>query len=299
MNHPTASCRIGLGTAQFGMNYGISNVIGKNTHGDISGILKRAEDLGLRLLDTSPAYGDSEEALGQCQTTTAPFSITTKTPTFGHDDITQNSADLLIASFMQSLKHLNREKLYGLLIHDADNLLVTNGSLLVEAMQELKRRGLVDKIGVSVYSSGHIDSLLDVFMPDIIQLPINVFDQRLVESGHLIKLKQLNIEIHARSVFLQGLLLMSLEDLPPWFNAIRSHISDYYSCLSESGISRLVAALTFVRDIKEIDCILVGVNSVDHVTDIVQAYRNGIGLDVSRFAILDEQYINPIRWQVQ
>lgn len=298
MNYLCDTNKLGLGTAQFGLDYGISNIIGKNTHDEITEILKHAANLGLQLLDTSPDYGNSEDALGKCITKTTKFKIITKTPVFGNGNITQKSVDYLIECFMQSLKNLKCKKLYGLLIHEANNLLVKDGMLLVKAMEGLKDKGLIDKIGVSVYSPSQIDALLDMFKPDIVQLPLNVFDQRLIKSGHFMKLKKYNIEIHVRSVFLQGLLLMEKNNVPSWFNPIKHQIDDYFNYLTESNISPLVAALSFVRNIKEIDYVLVGVNSVQHLIDVVQAYKNGIDEDFSRFAIYDEKYVNPTLWKM-
>ena len=101
-----------------------------------------------------------------------------------------------------------RGNVYGLLAHHADDLLVPGGRRVFEEMQRLLEEGLVRKIGVSVYSGQQIDSILELYTPDIVQLPLNLFDQRLLESGHLEKLKRRGVEIHARSVFLQGLLLI-------------------------------------------------------------------------------------------
>ncbi len=290
--------RLGLGTAQFGMDYGISNRRGQNSLDEVKQILDEAKTLGIEMLDTSPNYGNSEEILGKCLTEEKHFHIVTKTPVFDEEIITQKSGEILTEYFETSLEQLGCNKLYGLLVHHAENLLAPGGAYLTKSLSKLKSRGLVSKIGVSVYNSAQIDAILDIFEPDIVQLPINLFDQRLIKSGHLAKLKKQNIEIHARSIFLQGLLLMEHEKLPGFFEPIKNNLVEYFVFLRDNDISPQTAALNFVKNIKEIDYIILGVNSAVHLRENVAAFQNEVKIDFAKFAISDEIFINPALWKL-
>ncbi len=290
--------RLGLGTAQYGMDYGISNRRGQNSLDEVKQILDEAKTLGIEMLDTSPNYGNSEEVLGKCLIKEKHFHIVTKTPVFDKNIITQKSGDILTEYFESSLEQLGCNTLYGLLVHHAENLLAPGGVYLAKSLLELKSRGLATKIGVSIYNSTQIDAILNIFEPDIIQLPINLFDQRLINSGHLTKLKKQNIEIHARSIFLQGLLLMEQEKLPKFFEPIKTNIGEYFVFLKENDISPQTAALNFVKNIEEIDYIILGVNSVDHLKENVAAFEKELNIDFTKFSISDEKIINPAMWEL-
>ena len=207
--------KLGLGTAQWGMQYGVSNTQGQTQPEEVREILKVAQSAGISLLDTASLYGNAEQALGQ--TNLSSFRIITKTPKFGKNLVSRADAEHLVRTFTASLQKLGMESIYGLLIHDSEDIFSGNGSQLIDAMTKLRSQGLTSKIGISVYSSSQIKKALDLFKPDIIQLPINVLDQRLIQDGTIAHLSELGIEVHARSPFLQGLLLMSLDDMPTYF----------------------------------------------------------------------------------
>jgi len=290
--------RLGLGTAQFGLDYGVSNRRGQNSLEEVRQILDEAKILGIDMLDTSPNYGNSEEVLGKCLNSNNYFNIVTKTPIFDEETITKKSGSLLTEYYRKSLEQLRYDKLYGLLVHHVENLLAPGGQYLIKSLNDLKAEGVVKQIGVSVYNSAQIDKLLKIFKPDIIQLPINLFDQRLINSGHLAGLKKQGVEIHARSVFLQGLLLMEAEKLPDWFKPIEKKIDEYFLYIKEKNVSPQSAALSFVKNIEEIDYIIIGVNSAAHLRQNVKAFQDKVSLDFERFAVSDEKIINPALWKV-
>ena len=286
--------KLGLGTVQFGLDYGITNQQGQTPESEAAGILALAASEGIQVIDTAALYGSSEEVLGRVLPADHRFRIVTKSPRFGND---QADGQVLEDAFMRSLKNLRQGSLYGLLVHHADDLLSTSGNALMDRMQELKRRGLVQKTGVSVYTASQIDHLMDRFAIDVIQLPVNVLDQRLIRSGHLAKLKQAGVEIHARSVFLQGLLLMEARDLPPFFEPIRGHLEGYHAYLRQRGISPLRAALGFAVSIPEIDVIVCGVNNRMQLNEIIDNTSALDPADFAPFAVSDEAMVDPSRWQ--
>lgn len=291
--------KLALGTVQFGVNYGISNVNGLPSQDEIRRILIAAEGIGVDLLDTAALYGASEQTLGSCMQPDSQFRIVTKTPQFKAEQIDRRHATELAESFSASLQKLGRTSVYGLLIHQTDNLLAPGGEHLMDAMAELKAKGLVQKIGASVYTAEQIDKLLDRYAFDLIQLPVNVFDQRLVKQGQLSRLKQVGVEIHARSVFLQGLLLMQPTAMKPYFAPLQALAAAYQAFLVTRGLTPLQGALAYVNSLQEIDYAVVGVTSQQELEEIVHAKQTLVdgSTDWSVFSCDNESMINPAVWQ--
>ncbi len=186
-----------------------------------------------------------------------------------------------------------------MLVHNCDHLFLPGGEKLFNAMTELKKRGVVKKIGVSVYNTKQIDCLLDNYSVDLVQLPINIFDQRLIEDGQLTRLKKHGIEIHARSIFLQGLILMPFKDLPSWFEPIRHRLELFHKEAKNRNMSLLQLALGFVQDISEIDKIVVGVNTLEQLHEIVSATLIRVNsTELSNISFNDPTFLNPSNWKV-
>jgi aryl-alcohol dehydrogenase-like predicted oxidoreductase len=291
--------RLGLGTAQFGLDYGVSNRTGKVRAAEMRKIFEVAESAGISLVDTAPSYGDSEVCIGAALEPTARFRVVTKTPAFISDTIVASDARALSETFHASRKALRRDTLYGLLFHRADDVLKPGGKGLVDAAQDLVASGAVEKIGVSVYTGGEIDRILDVFAPGIIQAPVNVFDQRLVRSGHLARLGQLGVEIHVRSVFLQGLMLMDADRMPPYFGSFQPALRRYFDAVAAAGVSKVEAALGFAMSLPA-DTVLVGVSSADELRELVRCSDSrAVQIDYEAYAIDDPRLTNPFRWKLQ
>lgn len=294
--------KIGIGTAQFGLDYGISNTEGKTSIEEAKKILELAATEGVKVIDTAPAYGDSEEVLGKILSSNHNFDIVTKTPHFSNEIITNEDVNLLEATFNQSLIKLKQLSIYGLLAHNVNDLLKPNGQLLMNKMLDFKNSNKVKKIGVSVYTSEQIDAMLNKYSIDLIQLPINVFDQRLIESGHLVKLKKQGIEIHARSIFLQGLLLMEIEAIPPSLKFIENHLSKYYEFIEKNKINKIQAAIDFIKQIKEIDLGIFGLNNRQHLQELTNVVNsNNVNMkkiNYQQFLLQDSLILNPSNWSI-
>ena len=171
--------KLGIGSVQFGLDYGISNRSGATPPSDVQLILDRAGAAGVRIIDTAPLYGTAEEVLGKCLPHSHRFDIVTKTPSF--TDIPESArVGHLKRVFERSLTRLGTNRVYGLLMHHADDLLKPGGEALYEAMTALKHAGKVARIGASIYEPEQVDRLLERFAIDLIQVPVNVLDQRLV-----------------------------------------------------------------------------------------------------------------------
>lgn len=290
--------KIGLGTAQFGMDYGISNREGQTSTDEVVRILEVARQNRISVIDTAALYGASEEVLGRTLPRDHEFRLVTKTIRIDVDRITGEDADRMEQAFFSSLEKLSGCGVYGLLFHNTDDLLAEGGELLLERMEALRHTGRIEKIGVSVYTAEQLDAILELMEPDIVQLPMNVLDQRLLAGGRLAALKSRNIEIHVRSAFLQGLLLMDPESLPDFFASARRHLEGYHAFLRENSITPVRAALGFLAGRFEIDCIVCGVNNHRQLMELCRSAAPLPDIDFSTFALDDATLLNPSCWGV-
>ncbi len=289
-------CRLGLGTVQWGLAYGLANRDGVTPLREVKAILAEAESNGVRVLDTASLYGNAEAVLGA--NPLQAFKVITKTPAFGTPAISDGQVRQLVDTFGESLAKLSSGKLYGLLLHSANDLLAADGEKLADAMRDLKDAGSVEKIGVSIYDADQLAAALKVFKPDIVQLPVSVLDQRLLRDGSLQRLKDSGIEVHARSVFLQGLLLMPMAKVPAYFNPIRDLLERWRAAAEMQGLSPGRAALSFVRDIPFLDAVLVGVENLDQYRQCFVDFSAGDTFDASDLACGDRDFVNPSRWKI-
>ncbi|MFC0561925.1 aldo/keto reductase [Halalkalibacter alkalisediminis] len=290
--------KLTLGTAQFGLKYGISNNDGKTPFEEVYKIIKYAESVGINTIDTAPSYGESEEVIGNIIKNHNSFKVVTKIPPLNSPEIFYKDVNKLETSVHSSLRKLKCKNIYGVMIHNISDVFKKNGDRLYYKLLDLKNRGLINKIGFSVYDSDQIDLLCNSFTFDIIQIPINVLDQRLLKSGHLRKLKNLGIEIYARSIFLQGLLLMEIENLPKNCQTIQQTLLEYHHFLEGNGISQLDGALAFVKNIKEIDYIVIGVNNLKQLVEIKKSYdtKTKANDNYKKFSCGNLDIIDPRRW---
>ncbi|HEY9857805.1 MAG TPA: aldo/keto reductase [Stenomitos sp.] len=288
--------RLGLGTVQFGLDYGITNEGGRVPPAQVSRILEAAHAGGIRVLDTAAAYGLSESVLGETLAPEHGFSVVTKTQPLGVTEVSPHDVMRVRDTFHRSLERLHQDSVYGLLVHHAQDVLAKGGDRLVEELLALKQAGLVQKIGVSVYNGTQLDRLADMPL-DLVQLPLNVLDQRLRESGHLDTLKRRNVEIHVRSAFLQGLLLMDEAPVSAHFQSVRPHLQTYRDALARHGLTPAQGALGFLRQLPEVDEVIVGVTSEAQLLELLAAATAPLPeLAYESFAWTDEAILDPSRW---
>jgi aryl-alcohol dehydrogenase-like predicted oxidoreductase len=289
--------KLALGGAQFGMRYGIANSSGQPSSAMVDQILRKAKSAGILMIDTAHAYGESEAVLGLLIGRDRNFRIVTKTRPIRAETIEKVDVVLVLNAFQASLDRLNRESVYALLVHDANDLLVKGGERLWAWMRSVQSEGKVQKIGVSVYSPEQLQEILDRDLAiEIVQLPFNIYDQRFARSGLLDRLKQDHVEIHSRSAFLQGLLLMAPKQLPNQFSAISRHQEDLWAWFRARGMSPLAGALAVCINDPRIDFVVVGCDSLQQFEEITAVANTNYLYDLDRFAISDETIINPSLW---
>ena len=263
--------KLALGTVQFGLDYGVSNTHGKVLQQEVGRILEYAAETGIGLLDTAQGYGDSERVLGQFDLTR--FKIVTKVK--GQFDLAP------------SLENLHIESVYGLMLHDENEMNPETWHWLTGC----KAKGLVEKIGVSVYTPARLVQIISEFPIDLVQIPVNLLDQRFIPLLPALKARQ--IEIHARSAFLQGLLLQSLDQINAYFDPIRP-------VLEKIPQDRLATILQFVHNLPEIDQVVIGVTNLQELQQIVAALaRKTVPITANQFIINNENFILPQNWKLK
>jgi aryl-alcohol dehydrogenase-like predicted oxidoreductase len=298
-----AARRLALGTAQFGFAYGITNAAGKVPADQAHRILDVAERAGIDLIDTAYLYGESESVVGSWLRRNHAMKVVTKTPKFTDLSDPAAAAQRLHGSFRDSLARLGQQTIYGLLVHDADDLLAPAGEVLWSTMERLQRSGLVAKLGASVYTAQQITALVRRYPLQLMQLPLNAVDGRLKRREILDALAARKIEIHARSAFLQGLLLAPPETLGPHFAALKDALTRMARDCASHGLTRIDGALAAVLAHLEIDRVIVGVTSRNELREIVKAAgRAGHAaesLNLRSWEIDDEGILNPATWPMQ
>ncbi len=284
--------RFALGTVQFGMPYGVANSNGQVSLVETRRVLDFATRQGIDTLDTAIAYGDSEKRLGEVGV--SDWQIVSKLPPLpsGCNDV-QNWIE---SSVLGVLDRLRVSQLSALLLHKPDQLLEPHGDALYAALQRIKSEGLLKKIGVSVYGPEELVPLEKNFSFDIIQAPFNALDRRLATSGCLSRLRAKGVEVHVRSVFLQGLLLMADDERPRKFDRWQKLWDKWHDWLFDCQISPLQAALAVVLAEEKIDRIVVGVDNVIQLEEIVKAAEKVVPVAPIDLCCEEMDLINPSRW---
>ena len=283
--------KISIGTAQFGTFYGIANKIGKLSFSEGKKIVNFSRNININTFDTACDYINAEKILGLIGVNNC--NIVSKLP----KKVPKNNiAKWVTKSVKKSLKKLKVKKLHAILIHDTKYLSGNQGQELYRGLLNIKKIGLVKKIGISIYNMSELDLILSNFKIDIVQSPFNIFDQRLKSSGWLKKLKKLNIEIHTRSTFLQGLLLMKKNELPKKFKKWNKIFNSWYKLIIKLKKTPQEICLNFVLSHKEIDKVILGFDSLEQfkeITNHVKVHKN----PMKKVKVSDKSLLlNPSKW---
>ena len=286
--------KLALGTVQFGLDYGVANVVGQVQLAEARSMLSLASASGIDVLDTAIAYGTSEEVLGKVGADR--FRVVTKLPSLppiDEDGIACWVRDQVEAS----LARLGQKQIYGLLLHRPHDLLGADSDLLIQALIDLKATGIIEKIGISIYSPDELDPICKKVQIDLVQAPLNVIDRRMETSGWLDRLKDDGVEVHIRSVFLQGLLLMERSKIPQKFSHWSMLWGGWHEKLQDSGVSALAACLAYPLSLEQVDRVIVGVDTAAQLAEIIQATnQTEADLGTSFMTVTDTNLINPSNW---
>jgi len=284
--------KLAIGTAQLGSAYGVANTAGILPEKEMKKIFDRATLEGIDTIDTARSYGESEIILGN--SCVDNFKVITKLPPVPDNCL---NIEKWVDNFIErSLMSLKLKKIYGILLHNPNQLLSESGKVLFRALESYKKNGVISKIGISIYSPSQLDLILPKFSIDIVQAPFNIVDRRILNSGWLEKLSKKNIETHIRSVFLQGLLLMQYEKIPNQFSNWNRVWLKWKNWLLDNEISPVHACISFVDSFQEVDKIIVGFDSFAHFEQIIVASKKLPINNIINIELEDELLINPSNW---
>jgi aryl-alcohol dehydrogenase-like predicted oxidoreductase len=257
-------------------------------------ILELARSMGIHKLDTAPSYGSSEQKLGQCNL--RDFKVTTKLSTIPLGE--RNIRGYIASQIEGSLKRLNVEHLHAVLFHNEMDLISKFSLTAMDELLDLKRQGIIGNIGISTYFQSDLRVVLDKFDVDVIQAPYSIIDQRL--NGFIDCLANKNIQIQVRSIFLQGLLLMNvneaLKNCPAWETASL----DWQNFLKAYNLTAYEASLFFVLSNKVIDDFVIGIDGISQLNtlfNVVAEFNGDFQYDVSSLESSIKELINPYMWR--
>ncbi|MBC7391681.1 MAG: aldo/keto reductase [Opitutaceae bacterium] len=281
--------KLTLGTVQFGLNYGVQNSSGIPDNEELAKIFNTAEKSGINTFDTAQAYGNAEERIAEYlkedSKVISKFKFTDK-------------QEILQQNLESSLSTLKLKKLYGYMAHNADNLIQYPS--LWDKLLENKGSGLVNKIGYSLYNVNQLENLLDMgLVPDIVQLPYSLLDRKF--EPMLGVLKNLGVEVHARSVFLQGLYFMDPNNLPLKLTSLKICIQELNLLAEKFSYSIAEMALNFVINHKNIDMVVIGIDTeeqlktniglIDPLFNLKALYNK-----IEQIAVPNPELLNPSNW---
>ena len=276
--------KVAIGSVQFGLDYGISNHLGKSSRNEVKKILDFSANSQITLIDTAQSYGNSEDILGDLHG--GRFDIVTKlNPTALTN---QNAKDIL----KQSLKRLRMKSIYGILYHNAESAL--QAPKLNKELGVLKEAGIVKKTGYSVYTPNELERLISKYgLPDIIQIPFNHLDRRFENLS--IDLKASGVEIHSRSTFLQGLYFMNPNDLSHHFNQVKAYLNLIREKMRDDN---LIAGflLNFVLSKPFIDKVIIGVNNVTQLKSNLNSLNKNFSNDMIEAPDVLDHILIPSLW---
>lgn len=276
--------KIAIGTAQFGMDYGISNIIGQSSKHEVEKILNFAKENGISLIDTAQSYGNSEKVIGSLNE--GRFNIVTKI------NSSINTSKRTREIVEKSLKRLGVKSIYGILFHDPESAF--QAAKVHEELNTLKEAGIIKKTGYSVYTPNELERLISKYgLPDIVQIPFNHLDRRFENLS--IDLKAKGVEIHSRSTFLQGLYFMNPNDLSDHFKQVRPYLNLIREKMCDDN---LIAGflLNFVLSKPFIDKVVIGVNNVAQLKFNLNSLNKSFSNDVVEAPDVSNQILIPSLW---
>lgn len=291
--------RIVLGGAQFGLEYGVSNNSGIVSRSDLSEILRLAESSGISLIDTAPSYGCSELTLGL--ESNRKFKFISKISSYSAETkVKAAPINWVRSSVKKTLSDLKIDSLHGLLFHDALDLTGEFANELLGSVIDLKSEGLVSNIGVSIYSPRILNSIDRLADLDFVQAPYSILDRRIEREGWMEYFDRHGITFFARSIFLQGLLLMDSGELPRYFDRWRPLWELWHSVIKETNLSPIAACLSFVLRKCSTCGVVIGVQSRNELSQLLScSIPENFDPNLFEFMeILDTDLIHPYQWQI-
>lgn len=291
-----------LGTVQFGMNYGIQGRL-KPSEEMVNEMLSLALEKKVEHFDTAFSYGNAEDLLGQYRIKNPDMAekmhiISKLSPKALAGRPKDMWKDIILKNSIQSIKRLNVNELEAYLFHNAEYIF---DEYAVQALHFACEENLAKKIGVSIYTPEEAMKALEYDQIKVIQVPYNVFDQRLDQYGFFGAAKEKGVEVYARSSLLQGLLLIDPDYLPENVRFARRYIERFLTICREYRISPLKAAIGFVKEHTGIDYVVFGTDNKAQLREYLSIHKEKLTEGLIKvlkkeFEDTEEKLVNPILW---
>ena len=285
-----------LGTVQFGSRYGINNAIGRKPNKqEVFDIVETALNLGINTFDTAAGYGNAEELLGEFRLCQRGAKIISKI-TSDFDDENKTLDEI-----KKSLARLQTDKIFGIMLHDAKDFYRQN---ILRGLKNAKEKGLIEKVGVSVYEPEDALNVVHDTDIDLIQIPYNVFDKRLDKTDFFDLVKKNNATVFARSTFLQGLLLTEHKTLHDDLKIAAPYIAEFHQVVRHFNFLPHEAAMLYAMCHRSIDYVVFGVDTKEQlmqnvaIIDGKNSFGDCYGDLQCRFYNIDKKIISPYMWRV-
>ena len=289
--------RICLGSVQFGLKYGITNERGQVSAQEIQSILHHASLYGIPWIDTAQAYGDAELSLVSNFLMIMVFAISKLHPQnkkyFNSEDV-----DIWENAFSASCKRLRVESLDSFLLHSSSDLLKDGGHYLEKWMLDLRDSGRVKRLGVSVYSPSDLQLINQNLWISCSYL--SIYDQRFLQDGTLAKLRADGTAIHARSLYLQGLLLSPESKWPSWVDpSVRSHHKALEELALERNCRLIDLVLGFAQEQHDLEAVVIGICNLFELKQLLSVWSTSSpwqSREWTQWALEDINFLDPRNW---
>lgn len=293
--------KLALGTVQFGLNYGVSNKLGQPSIAKAHAILDIAKDAGITTLDTALGYGESHQVLASYPSINDSFNIVTKLPPLQKEQFSSQDTDYYIALIEQCFSDFKTQKLNAILFHQASDIEKQGVAPVLACLKQRQLENQLASKGVSLYSGTEVNNFKQLSEINFVQIPYNAFDTYFKHSGALSLLSKNKTQVQARSCFLQGLLLMPINELASYFKPWKQDLESFHQLAQHLGVSALTLSIAYALKEDEIDKVVVGVNSESELAQILEAYQSSIKIShevLKEMTVNDPRLTNPANWQL-
>lgn len=293
--------KLTLGTAQLGMDYGISNQTGKPSLSESLSILEYAYNHNIKSLDTASAYGNSEVVLGTWLKDGDPkiIELNSKVPSLKKQDVLHSQLEKEINYRVEhSLKNLSVKKIDHYLIHDFNDVKYY-GREIFDILEKLKNKNLIGSYGCSIYDLDELE-FVSQFSIGSIQIPGSIFNQKTLNSELLGQLRRNGTTVFVRSAFVQGLIFMKDYEIPKKLSGIRIYLQKLRQLAQVRDITIAEVALNYVRNHPNTDSVVFGVETMDQLKEIISINNNEElnPADISKeFSEIPLEIIDPRYWR--
>ena len=287
--------KIILGTVQFGLKYGINNTSIKPEFNEIEKILNYAYNNGICMLDTAETYGTAQLEIGKYHNkSNNKFKVITKYNS-KRIDLEENFEKRVL----KNIEELRISNLYSYMFHTFSDF-VANYSKNFDELMICKEKGLIEKIGVSIYTNKELETIIDEYNIDLIQLPFNLLDNVNKRNKLIEKAKSKGIEVHTRSVFLQGLFFMNINNIPHKLFPLKTNLIELHKIANAYKVDINTIALNYVMKQKNIDKVLIGVDNLNQLDNNLNSLNtllnDEINDSINKINIEAEYLLNPSNW---